>query len=122
MLVKTKDAEFDYPGPDGDVYTQLRRQRRHPGRLVAEPAGLRGAFRHIKFFTISAITGESRVILYDNIMARLADGGALPTFDSNPYMVDRQRPALLDRRRLHDHRPLPVLAARSAASTTSATR
>ena len=37
---KTKDQEFDYPGPDGDVYTDLRRQRRHPHLVVPQPARL----------------------------------------------------------------------------------
>ena len=73
-LVKTKAQEFDYPGPNGDVYTQLPRQRRHPHLVVPEPRWpSRCSFGTIKFFTASAIDSQSRVIIRNNIRDRISE-------------------------------------------------
>ena len=83
-LVKTKDQEFDYPGADGDVYTTLHRQRRHPHLAAPEPARLLGcSFGTIKFFTTSAIKSQSRIIIRNNIQRR-ASSAAAPFLSSTP--------------------------------------
>ena len=70
-------------------------------------------FGTIKFFTTSAIDSDSRVIIRNNIMDRAERGGPVPALRPGPVHGDRRRAALLDRRRLHDDRPLPVLDART---------
>jgi uncharacterized membrane protein (UPF0182 family) len=87
VLVKTKDSEFDYPGPNGDVYTTYTGSGGIPVGSFLNRLALAVHFGDINFFTSSAITGESRVILYDNIKARLAKAAPFLTFDSDPYMV-----------------------------------
>jgi uncharacterized membrane protein (UPF0182 family) len=87
VLVKTKDAEFDYPGPGGDVYTSYNGSGGIPVGSFLNRLALTAHFGDIKFFTSSAITSQSRVIIYDNIKARLAAAAPFLTFDSDPYMV-----------------------------------
>ena len=87
VLVKTKDQEFDYPGPGGDVYTTYTGSGGIPVGSALNRLALAVRFGDIKFFTSSAITGDTRVILNDNIKARLAAAAPFLTFDSDPYMV-----------------------------------
>jgi uncharacterized membrane protein (UPF0182 family) len=87
VLVKTKGAEFDYPGPGGDVYRSYTGSGGIPIDSLLNRLALTVRFSTIKFLTTSAITGGSRAILYDNIRARLAKAAPFLTFDRNPYMV-----------------------------------
>jgi uncharacterized membrane protein (UPF0182 family) len=87
VLVKTKDAEFDYPGPNGDVYTSYTGSGGIPIGSFLNRLAFTIRFGDIKFFTSSAITNASRVIIYNNIQARLAAAAPFLSFDSTPYMV-----------------------------------
>jgi len=87
VLVKTKDQEFDYPGPSGDVYSTYTGSGGIPVGSFLNRLAFASRFGDIKFFTSSAITGASRVIINDNIKARLASAAPFLTFDQNPYMV-----------------------------------
>ena len=87
VLVKTKYPTFDYPGPKGDVYSPYT----GGGGIPIDPFLNRLAFTirfsDLRFFTSSAITSQSRVIILNNIRARLAAAAPFLTFDANPYMV-----------------------------------
>ena len=87
LLVKTKDQEFDYPGPDGDVYTTYTGNGGIPVGSFANKLAFAVKFSSIKFFTSSAITGESRVIIRNKISERLTAAAPFLKFDGNPYMV-----------------------------------
>ena len=87
VLVNTKDKEFDYPGPSGDVYTSYTGKGGIPVSSFFNRLALTARFGDIRFFTSSAITSGSKVILYDNIAARLKAAAPFLTFDSDPYMV-----------------------------------
>ena len=87
VLVKTKDAEFDYPGPGGDVYTSYSGSGGIPAGSLLNRLALAVRFGTIKFLTTTAITSQSRAILYDNIMSRVEKAAPFLTFDANPYMV-----------------------------------
>lgn len=87
VLVKTKEQEFDYPGPGGDVYTTYTGSGGIPVGSFLNQLALALRFGDIKFFTSSAITGDSRVILNNAIKARLSAAAPFLTFDANPYMV-----------------------------------
>ena len=87
VLVKTKNPEFDYPGPNGDVYSTYTGSGGFPIGSFLNRLALTVRFSAISFFTSSAITGESRVILHNNIKARLAAAAPFLRFDGNPYMV-----------------------------------
>ena len=87
VLVKTKDAEFDYPGPGGDVYTSYTGSGGIPAGSWLNRLALAVRFATIKFLTTTVITAQSRAILYDNIRARLEKAAPFLTFDANPYMV-----------------------------------
>ena len=67
VLVNTKDKEFDYPGPSGDVYTSYTGTGGIPVSSFFNRLALAVRFSDIRFFTSSAITSGSKVILYDNI-------------------------------------------------------
>jgi uncharacterized membrane protein (UPF0182 family) len=86
-LVKTTEQEFDYPGREGDVF----RRYSGDGGFLVSPVLTRLALsvRHgtIKFFTTSAITDESRVILRNNISERIATVVPFLRQDADPYMV-----------------------------------
>jgi len=87
VLVKTNYPTFDYPGPNGDVYSGYT----GGGGIPIDPFLNRLAFTlrfgDLRFFTSSAITSQSRVIILNNIRARLAAAAPFLTFDANPYMV-----------------------------------
>src|SRR5450759_560021 len=87
VLVRTKYPTFDYPGPNGDVYSPYTGS----GGIAIDPFLNRLAFAirfgDIRFFTTSAITSQSRVFILNNIRARLAAAAPFLTFDANPYMV-----------------------------------
>ena len=87
VLVKTKDQEFDYPGPGGDVYTSYTGKGGIPVGSFLNRLAFAVRFSDIRFFTSSAITSGSKVILYNNIKARLRAAAPFLSFDSNPYMV-----------------------------------
>jgi uncharacterized protein len=87
VLVDTKYQTFDYPGANGNVYAPYTGS----GGIPIDPFLNRLAFTlrfgDIRFFTTSAITGKSKVIINDNIRARLAAATPFLHYDSNPYMV-----------------------------------
>ncbi len=87
VLVKTTDQEFDYPGADGDVYTTYTGSGGIPVGSFLNKLAFALRFGSIKFFTSSAITDESRIIIKNKITERLATAAPFLTFDSNPYMV-----------------------------------
>ena len=86
-LVKTAEQEFDYPGKSGDVF----RQYTGSGGIRISPLLTRLAFSAqfgtIKFFTTSAITGESRVIIRNSITDRILAAAPFLRLDGDPYMV-----------------------------------
>ena len=83
----TKYPTFDYPGPNGDVYSRYTGSGGIPIGSFLNRLAFALRFGDIRFFTSSAITGQSRVIILNNIKARLAAAAPFLTFDSNPYMV-----------------------------------
>jgi uncharacterized membrane protein (UPF0182 family) len=72
-LVDTRDKEFDYPGPNGDVYASYQGS----GGIPISPFLNRLAFSvhlgTIKFFTTSSIDGDSRIIIRNDIRTRIGD-------------------------------------------------
>ena len=87
VLVKTTQQEFDYPGPNGDVYTRYTGSGGIPIAPFLNRLAFAVRFGDIKFFTSTAIVGGSRVIIYNNIRQRLAAAAPFLRFDQNPYMV-----------------------------------
>jgi len=88
VLVKTKDPEFDYPGPGGaDVYRNYDGTGGIPVGSFFNRLAFCARFGTIKFFTTSAIDAQSRIIIYDAIKARLAAAAPFLALDGNPYMV-----------------------------------
>ena len=87
VLVKTKNPEFDYPGPNGDVYSTYTGTGGFPVGSLFNRLALAVRFGGISFLTSSAITHDTRAILYDNVKARLSAAAPFLKFDGNPYMV-----------------------------------
>ncbi len=87
LLVKTKDQEFDYPGADGDVYTTYTGGGGIPVGSFLNKLAFMVRFGSLKFFTSSAITDASRVIIKNMITERLTAAAPFLRFDKNPYMV-----------------------------------
>ena len=82
MLVDTKYQTFDYPGPNGDVYSPYTGSGGIPIGSFLNRLAFAIRFGDIRFFTTSAITGRSRVIILNNIRARLAAAAPFLTFDA----------------------------------------
>ncbi len=87
LLVKTKDQEFDYPGPNGDVYTSYTGNGGIPVGSFLNKLAFMMRFGSLKFFTASSITADSRVIIKNSIGDRLIAAAPFLKFDGNPYMV-----------------------------------
>ena len=87
-LVNTKEAEFDYPGAGGDVYTD---GYGGSGGVPISPVLNRLAFSvrygTIKFFTTSALKDDSRIIFRNNIRERIEAAAPFLALDPDPYMV-----------------------------------
>ncbi|HJW74584.1 MAG TPA: UPF0182 family protein, partial [Thermoleophilia bacterium] len=87
-LVRTKEREFDYPGGNGDeVYRPYSGSGGVPIGSLLNRTVFNIRFGTIKFWTASAIDDESRIIIRNNIMARLTAAAPFLTFDRDPYMV-----------------------------------
>ena len=86
-LVKTKALEFDYPGPNGDVYTRYKGSGGIPISSFLNRAAFSLHFGTIKFFTASAIDSQSRVIIRNNIRDRIHAAAPFLQLDADPYMV-----------------------------------
>ncbi len=87
-LVKTKDQEFDYPGPGGqDVYRSYDGSGGIPIGSFLNRTAFNIRFGTIKFWTASSIDSDSRIIIRNNIVARLTAAAPFLTFDHDPYMV-----------------------------------
>jgi len=87
-LVNTKEAEFDYPGAAGDVYTD---GYSGTGGVPISPVLNRLAFSAhygtIKFFTTSALKDDSRIIFRNDIRERVETAAPFLALDADPYMV-----------------------------------
>jgi uncharacterized membrane protein (UPF0182 family) len=86
-LVKTKEKEFDYPGPNGDVYSTYEGSGGVPISPFLNRLAFSVKFGTIKFFTTSSIEAQSRIIIRNNIRTRIHDAAPFLTLDHDPYMV-----------------------------------
>ncbi len=86
-LVKTKDKEFDYPGPNGDVYTTYEGTGGIPIAPLLNRLAFSVALGTTKFFFTSAIDSQSRIIIRNDIRTRISDAAPFLTLDHDPYMV-----------------------------------
>jgi uncharacterized membrane protein (UPF0182 family) len=86
-LVRTREPEFDYPGPEGDVYRSYDGNGGIPIGTFFNKLCFAIEFGTIKFFTTSAIEAGSRIIIKNDIRKRLAAAAPFLSFDSDPYIV-----------------------------------
>jgi uncharacterized membrane protein (UPF0182 family) len=86
-LVKTKDQEFDYPGPNGDVYQSYGGSGGIPISSFVNRLAFCVRFGTIKFFTASAIDSQSRIIVRNTHHDRIKAAAPFLKPDSDPYMV-----------------------------------
>ena len=135
LVVDTKQPELNYQtGP-------AQNTMHYPGK-GGIPIG--GFFRRLVFayryrdfnLLISGLIGsKSRIMINRNITTRIEKIAPFLKYDARSLRRDRERPARLHPRRVHDHRPLSLLGPAAAAvrdeqrppgrparSTTSGTR
>ena len=88
-LVDTKTPEFDYPGGSGggDVYTHYAGGGGIPINSTFNRLAFSVRFGTIRFFLAKSIYSPSRIIIRNNIVARLHAAAPFLTLDQNPYMV-----------------------------------
>jgi uncharacterized membrane protein (UPF0182 family) len=86
-LVRTTEEEFDYPGSSGDVFRQYDGDGGIPVSPLLTRLAFAARFGTIKFFTTSAITDESRIIIRNNIRERVSAVAPFLRLDADPYMV-----------------------------------
>ena len=86
-LVKTKDKEFDYPGPNGDVYAEYQGGGGIPISPLLNRLAFCAKYGTIKFFTTSSIESKSRIIIRNDIRTRISDAAPFLALDADPYMV-----------------------------------
>ena len=106
-LVKTKDKEFDYPGPNGDVYDTTREAVASPSRRCSTGSPLRST------------SGPSSSSRRRPSRARAASSSgtrssrdprrrALPHARPRPVHGHRRRAPVVGTGRVHDHLAVPV--------------
>lgn len=86
-LVMTKDREFDYPGPDGDVYSRYTGTGGIPISPLLNRLAFAVRFGTIKFFTTSSLTSDSRIIFRNALQPRIKAAAPFLVLDQDPYMV-----------------------------------
>jgi uncharacterized protein len=86
-LVDTKDKEFDYPGPNGDVYANYRGTGGIPISSFLNRLAFCARLGTIKFFTTSSIGSNSKIIIRNAIQERISSAAPFLTLDHDPYMV-----------------------------------
>ncbi len=118
-----QDPRVRLPGGSGggDVYTHYNGSGGIPINSFLNRLAFTVRFGTIRFFTASSIYSPSRIIIRNNIVARLHAAAPFLTFDQDPYMV------LADGRLFWIVDAYTTSAAirtrsRTAGSTTSATR
>ena len=115
--------EFHYPKGDDNVFTTYE----GTGGIVLDSLWKKLAVRGRASATTrcccaTTSRAESRLMFDRQIAPAGAEDRAVPDLRRRPVSGRRRRPAVLDPRRLHGHRPLSVLVrGGGAASTTSAT-
>ena len=110
VFVKTRAKEFDYPAGDQNVYTSYEGQGGIPLGPFWRKALVAAHLGDLKLLLSNDLTGESRVLLLpEHPGAGPADRPVLP-IRRRPLPRDlRGRTDRLAPRRLHGHRPVPVL-------------
>ena len=87
-LVNTKEAEFDYPGATGDVYTKgYSGSGGVPISSFLNRLAFAAKYGTIKFFTTSALKSDSRIIFRNDIRERIHAAAPFLGLDPDPYMV-----------------------------------
>ncbi len=84
-LVDTKTGEFDYPGASANYH--YTGSGGIPISSFLNKLAFSVRFGSIRFFTDTAIDSRSRIIIRNNIVARLHTAAPFLTLDQNPYMV-----------------------------------
>lgn len=89
IIVNTEEDEFDYPSGSDNVTT------RYEGKAGIELSGLNKLLfsyreRSMKLLVSSIVSGESRIILYRNIVDRVKRIAPFLEYDQNPYLVLNQ--------------------------------
>ncbi len=114
VIADSKTQEIDY---QSSVSGEPVYNRYVPGGGVDAGSILRRAafalrFGDANFILSGQITPSSRVMYYRNINTMVHKAAPFLKYDADPYAVDPRTAGVLDHRRLHDHRQLPVLAER----------
>ena len=86
-LVDTKDKEFDYPGPSGDVYANYKGTGGIPISPFLNRLAFCFRFGTIKFFTTSSLQDRSKIIIRNAIQERISSAAPFLALDQDPYMV-----------------------------------
>ena len=86
-LVDTSDKEFDYPGPNGDVYANYKGSGGIPISPFLNRLAFCFRFGTIKFFTTSSILDRSKIIIRNAIQERISSAAPFLALDQDPYMV-----------------------------------
>jgi uncharacterized protein len=86
-LVDTKVQEFDYPGPNGDVYTTYKGSGGISISSFLNRVAFSVHYGTIKFLTTSAIGSRSRIIIRNDIQERIRAAAPFLQLDTDPYMV-----------------------------------
>jgi len=86
-LVNTTEKEFDFPGAGGDVYAPYSGEGGIPVSSFLNRLAFNVRYRTIKFFTTAALTGESRIIIRNNINEILASAAPFLQRDKDPYLA-----------------------------------
>ena len=86
--MNTKEAEFDYPGATGDVYTKgYSGSGGVPISSFLNRLAFAAKYGTIKFFTTSALKSDSRIIFRNDIRERIHAAAPFLGLDPDPYMV-----------------------------------
>ncbi len=87
VFVRTKSQELDYPSGDQNVYTRYEGRGGIPVNSLLRKIVFAIRFGEKNVLLSDDLTGESRVMIYRDIRARVGEAAPFLRFDQDPYVV-----------------------------------
>ena len=110
FVVANANGELDFEGSNENL--PYSGQGGIPIENIFRRALFAWNFRDVNLLLSNQITNQSRLMIFRDIEARAAKAVPFLSFDSDPYLAIIDGRAEVDPRRLHEHRPVPLLAER----------
>ena len=110
FVVANANGELDFEGSTENL--PYNGQGGIPIENIFRRALFAWNFKDVNLLLSNQITDDSRLMIFRDVESPRGEGRAVPVVRLRPVPRDHRRGAQVDPRRLHEHRPVPLLAER----------